>query len=54
METMYVTMRIDFENNGNCSKEEIAEMVCKRANSHNGTIEEGVEIDNIEFCGMNY
>ena len=49
METKYFTIRVDFE--GDISAEELGEIVCARANAHNGTIENGLEICNVEFCG---
>ena len=53
METIYATIRIDFTAPMLCDMENIAEMVCERANAHNHTIENGVTIENVELCGIN-
>lgn len=54
MKTIYATFRIDVENNPNgLTSENIAELVASNANAHNHTIEDGVKIDNVEFCGLN-
>lgn len=57
METIFVTIRIDFERVSETSythdEADVAQMVCNRANSHNHTIEQGVRIDNIEFVDFN-
>lgn len=55
--TVYVTIRIDFESDGRFdwrdARKMAAEMVVERANAHNHTIEDGISIQNIEFCGIN-
>ena len=55
--TTYVTIRIDFEDDGRYDENEVAAMaadlVVERANSHNHTIENGITICNIENCGEN-
>lgn len=51
METKYFTIRVDFE--GDISAEELGEIVCARANAFNGTIDNGLKICNVEFCGEN-
>ena len=52
-QTMYVTIRIDYDAPIETDMEAIAEMVCERANAHNHTIENGVTIENVEMCGIN-
>ena len=54
METIYVTIRIDYDAPTTCEQEDIAALVCERANSHNHTIEDGIAIGNVEFCGINF
>ena len=53
--TSYVTFRIDFEDDGRFDENEIAaiaaDLVVERASSHNHTIENGIQIHNIENCG---
>lgn len=55
--TTYVTIRIDYEDDGRFESyeaEEIAaDMVVERALAHNHTIEDGISIENIENCGIN-
>ena len=59
IETIYATIRIDFERRPETTEtsglepEEIAALVCDRANSHNHTIEGGVKIENVELSGLN-
>lgn len=57
METIYVTIRIDFESDGRMdterTKEYAATMVTERAGGHSHTIEEGIQINNVEVCGIN-
>ncbi len=54
MKTIYAMFRIDIEDNPNeLTDENIAELVASNANAHNHTIEDGVKIDNVEFCGLN-
>jgi len=58
--TTYVTIRIDYEYNGEVNygdENEIcamaADLVVERALAHSHTIENGIIIDNIENCGVN-
>lgn len=51
METKYFTIRVDYE--GDIEAEELGEIVCVRANAFNGTIDNGLKICNVEFCGEN-
>lgn len=53
METIYVTMRIDYTAPITTDADTIAELVCERANAHNHTIECGIKIENVEFCDIN-
>lgn len=53
METVYVTIRIDYDAPKGRDLEEVAGMVCERANMHNHTIENGISIANVELCGIN-
>ena len=53
METLYATIRIDYDARKETDTDSIATMVCERANAHNHTIEGGVKIENIELCGIN-
>jgi hypothetical protein len=55
--TTYVTIRIDFEDDGRYDESEVgamaADIVVERAGYHNHTIENGVVLENIENCGVN-
>jgi hypothetical protein len=53
METMYITVRIDYTAPITTDANAIAELVCERANAHNHTIEDGIKIENVEFCDIN-
>ena len=55
--TTYVTIRIDYEDDGRFGSYEAeamaADMVVERALAHNHTIENGIRIENITNCGVN-
>lgn len=55
--TAYVTIRIDFEDDGRFDESEVgavaADIVVGNALSHIHTIENGIRIENIENCGLN-
>lgn len=55
--TAYVTIRIDFEDDGRYDEREVcaaaADLVMERALAHNHTIENGISIENVENCGIN-
>ena len=55
--TTYVTIRIDYEDDGRFGSYEAegiaADMVVERAGYHNHTIENGISIENIKNCGVN-
>ena len=53
METIYVTMRIDYVAPIATDMESVASLVVERANSHNHTIEGGIKVENVEFCDIN-
>lgn len=53
MQTVCVTIRIDYDAPITTDLETIATMVCERANAHNHTIEDGVQIESVELCGIN-
>lgn len=57
IKTTYITVRIDYEDDGRYDEEEAAamaaDMVVERALSHKHTIENGIRIENIENCGIN-
>ena len=53
METIYVTIRIDYDAPIETDSETIAQLVCDRANYHNHTIEDGITIENVELCDIN-
>jgi hypothetical protein len=53
METMYITVRIDYTAPIATDADAIAELVCERANAHNHTIEDGIKIENVELCDIN-
>lgn len=53
METIYVTIRIDYDAPIETDSETIATMVCERANAHNHTVEDGITIENVELCDIN-
>ena len=55
--TVYVTVRIDYDDDGRYDASEVgamaADLVVERAMAHNHTIENGISIENIENCGIN-
>jgi len=55
--TVYVTIRIDFEDDGRFDESEVgamaADIVVGNALSCTHSIEEGIRIENIENCGLN-
>ena len=55
--TTYVTVRIDFDDDGRYDENEVevmaADLMVERAMAHNHTIENGIRIGNIENCGIN-
>lgn len=55
--TTYVTIRIDFEDDGRYDESEVgaaaADIVVERALAHNHTIEDGIKIENVHNCGIN-
>ena len=55
--TTYVTIRIDYEDDGRYDESEVgamaADIVVERAMAHNHTIENGIVLENIENCGVN-
>ena len=55
--TTYVTIRIDYEDDGRYDASEVgamaADMVVECALAHSHTIENGIRIGNIENCGIN-
>lgn len=53
MEKMYITVRVDYTAPITTESDAIAELVCERANAHNHTIENGIKIENVEFCDIN-
>ena len=53
MKTLYATIRIDYDAPQAAAQEDVAALVCERANAHNHTIEDGVKIERVEFCGIN-
>lgn len=57
IKTTYVTIRIDYEDDGRYDASEVgamaADIVVERALAHSHTIEDGIRIENIENCGVN-
>lgn len=53
MQTIYATIRIDYDAPIGRDLEEIASLVCERANAHNHTIENEISIANVELCDIN-
>ena len=57
IKTTYVTLRIDYEDDGRFGSYEAeaiaADMVVNNALAHIHTIEDGIRIENIENCGVN-
>ena len=55
MEEMYITVRVCYtrvEDKGQ-TQEDIAMRVCNDASAFLHVIEEGVQIDEVDFCGIN-
>lgn len=56
--TIYVTIRIDYEHDGRNDESEVgamaADLVVERAKYHTHTIENGIQIHDIENCGENW
>ena len=62
--TTYITIRIDFSHDGRFTNEGgydtedidamVGQLVAQRAGYHSHTKEDGIIIDNIEMCGVNY
>ena len=49
MKKIYATIEIDFDSRLDCSDEYIANLICERANRHNHTVDNGIEIKKVDL-----
>lgn len=58
IKSVYLTIRINYESDGRINdteeeKEYVSNMVAEQVNSHSHTIENGIQIQDVEICGYN-